>query len=251
MSVSPALDRQAPPARTIEDLLAYPSAPTRASLATVVGAFVSIAVAQASLLVLILAALTGPGQRVALVLAVCLPTLLYVIVAAWDERQLRDAGLRTAPSWGYAFVAPPVYLALRWRRINNDRLSPFKAVVAAVVVQVVVVVMLAVAVGAATLTLPAPTADAAPASGYTASELADLSTADGIASSIQEQWASFGATGTASCPAVTATEPGAEVTCVGEYEGEAIHFTVQFTEPIPGELPWSVVSWMSDPTLAP
>ena len=246
MSVSPALDRHSSPVRTIEDLLAHQSAPARASLATVVGAFVSIAVAQAGLLALIITALTGPGQRIALALAVVLPTLLYVIVAAWDERQLRDAGLRTAPSWGYAFVAPPVYLALRWRRINNDRLSPFRAVLAAVVVQLVVVIIVAVAVGAATLALPAPTADAAPALGYTASELADLSTADGIETSIQEQWASFGSTGTASCPVVTSTEPGAEVTCLADYEGEAIRFTVQFTEPIPGELPWSVVSWMSE-----
>ncbi|MEY2848162.1 MAG: hypothetical protein RI885_827 [Actinomycetota bacterium] len=240
---TPMLDRDVRPSPPLDHLVvAHPGAP-RASLATVILAFIGIGSAQAVLIVLSMIMFAGTPLRIAFAIAVLVPGVVYAIVAAWDHRQLRQSGQAGAPAWIVAAIAPPVYLVLRWVRVFTDTPGRVRGIVAGSVVQIVATASLAVIAGAGTLALPASSADAAPTVDFTDSEVAALSTTAGIEESIESEWMSLGSTGTATCPEVPSTEAGTDVVCSGEYEGQRIEFTVRFGDALPGMRPWDVVSW--------
>lgn len=243
MPASSTLDRDPSLARTIDAFFdADPTAP-RASLGTVIVGFLGVAIAQVALVVMILLTFEGSALRIAVMIAIIVPSTVYAIIAAWDHGQLVASGQPDAPSWFVALVAPPVYLVLRWVRITADRPGRIRGIVAGSVLQLVVTACLAALVGAATLAFPASSADARPTAEYTAAQIADLSTPTGIESEIEAQWRVLGTAGTAECSAVPSTAPGTDVTCSADYEGRSIRFTVQFIDSLPGARPWDVVSW--------
>ncbi len=240
---SSVLDRASRQSPSADGLPAIGSRAPRASLATVILAFVGIAIAQSVLIVVSIMLFGGTPLRVALAIAMLVPGIVYAIVAAWDHRQLLHSGQSDAPAWLVAAVAPPVYLVLRWVHVITDRPGRIRGIVAGSVVQVVATASLAIIVGAGTLALPASSADAAPTAEFTDTQIAALSTSTGIEDSIEAEWRSLGSSGTASCPELPSTEPGTDVVCSGEYEGASIRFTVRFGEALPGARPWDVVSW--------
>ena len=240
------------PPSALDALLSAEPAPERASLATVIGLFFTLALLQVGVSALIVSTFDLSGFRIALVYVVAAPALLYAIIAAWDHRQLRASGHPNPTPWGWALVFPPVYLILRWATATiggNDRMrTVFGWALAQAVVTLSLVLLIVVGVVASA----APSADAAagPASVSDASippvsddEAATQLTADGIENAVVDIWARSGATGTVSCPEGFSTEPGTVVTCRGALEGEPLSFTVIVTEVATGEIPWTFASW--------
>lgn len=243
MPATAVLDRDPYLSRTLDEFFDAEPGASRASLSSVIGGFLTVAVAQVALIVMTLLVFDGPALRLAVAIAIVVPAIMYALIAAWDHHQLVASGTRDAPYWFVAFVAPPVYLVLRWVRMTADRPGRIRGIIAGSVLQVVVTACLAAVVAGVTLALPASSADAAATATLTAAEVGDLSSAAGIESDVEAQWRSLGTAGQAECPAVPSTASGTEVTCTADYEGSRISFTVRFSDAQPGARPWAVVSW--------
>ena len=240
------------PPTALDALLGADPMPERASLATVIGLFLTLALLQVGVSALIVLTFDLSGFRIALVYVVAAPALLYAIIAAWDHRQLRVSGHPNPTPWGWALVFPPVYLILRWATATTGGNDRMRTVFGWAVAQAIVTLSLVLLIVVGVVASAAPSADAAgdPASVSDVSipsvsddDSATRLTADGIENAVVDIWARSGATGTVFCPEGFSTEPGTFVTCHGALEGEPLSFTVIVTEVATDEIPWTFASW--------
>ena len=244
------------PPTALDAMLDAEPAPERASLATVIGLFLTLALLQVGVSALIVSTFDLSGFRIALVYVVAAPALLYAIIAAWDHRQLQASGHPNPTPWGWALVFPPVYLILRWATATTGGNDRMRTVFGWALAQAIVTLSLVLLIVVGVVASAAPSADAAgdPASASASASDASVPpvsdddtatqlTADGIENAVVDIWARSGATGTVFCPEGFSTEPGTFVTCHGALEGEPLSFTVIVTEEATGEIPWTFASW--------
>lgn len=236
------------PLSALDELLAAEPAPARASLATVIGLFLALALLQVGMSALIVTTFDLTGVRLALVYVIAAPALLYGVIAAWDHRQLRASGHPNPTPWGWALLSPPVYLILRWATASTGGRDRMRNVFGWALAQAVVSLSLVLLIGVGIVASAAPAADAAgvadaPIATVSVDDTATLLTGDGIENAVVAIWKDSGDTGTVSCPDGFSTSPGTTVTCQGVLEGQGLSFTIIVNEPVAGAMPWGFTSW--------
>lgn len=234
----------------LHELLDSEPAPARASLATVIALFLTLALLQVGMSALIVTTFDLSGFRIALVYVIAAPALLYAIIAAWDHRQLRATGHPSPTPWGWALLFPPVYLILRWATATNGGQDRVRTVFGWALAQAVVTLSLIVLIVVGVVASAAPSADAAatssaPVATVTADDSEFVLTSTSIERAVVDIWAASGDTGTVSCPDGFSTDPGTVITCQGILEDETLSFTVVVTQPLDGQRPWEFSSWTS------
>ncbi len=228
---------------TIDDLVEVEPESPRASLATVIGLFISLAVTQFGTAALIVSLFDLEAMRLTLVFTLGAPAVLYAIIAAWDHRQLVASGHRDAAPWLWALAFPPVYLVIRWVRVNQRSLGPVRSMLAWILVQLGVMLGLVALTLVGILAAPANSAGAAGLDALTPAETARLLTAPGIEDRVERLWSETGMSGSAECPEFASTAVGERIVCTGTYDGKVVEFTVTTVDHVAGDLPWAITSW--------